>query len=192
MKRAPGGLKIGLLGGSFNPAHKGHRQISLEALKRLQLDQVWWLVSPQNPLKSNIGMAAYENRLAGAQAIARHPKIRASDFEQRHHTRFTIDTLARLPKVYPAHRFIWLMGADNLCQITAWRRWQQIFETVPVAVIDRPGHTYSALAGQAAQYFKTSRLAQPIALAATPAPAWCFLFTRRHTVSASEIRQNGA
>ena len=183
-----GGLKIGLLGGSFNPAHDGHRHISVEAIRRLGLDQVWWLVSPQNPLKPTSGMAPFAERMANAKSAARHPKIRPVDFESRHGTRYTAETLKQLKRVYPHHRFVWLMGADNLCQIPAWRNWRQIFQQVPIAVINRPGYTYQALAGQAAQCFSAYRIKNSHGLINASAPAWCFLFTPLTHLSATGIR----
>ena len=115
--------RIGLLGGSFNPAHAGHRYISTEALRRLDLDEVWWLVSPQNPLKSQSGMAPFSQRLSHAASVARHPRIRVSAIEAEMGTRYTADTLAMLVRRFPAARFVWLMGADNLMQIPKWRDW---------------------------------------------------------------------
>ena len=116
-------LRVGLLGGSFNPAHAGHRYISLEAMRRLELDQVWWLVSPQNPLKAVEGMAPLAERLAVGAAVARHPRIRVLPLETRLGTRYTADTIRRLA-AWPDHRFVWLMGADNLGQLPRWRHWR--------------------------------------------------------------------
>ena len=131
--------RIGLLGGSFNPAHRGHRRISLAALAALGLDEVWWLVSPGNPLKSEAkDMAPFEARLASARRMARRAPIRVSDFEARAGTRFTVDTLARLQQRYPQHRFIWLMGADTVAQFHQWKQWRTIARRVPIAVIARP------------------------------------------------------
>ncbi|MBT4905881.1 MAG: nicotinate-nicotinamide nucleotide adenylyltransferase, partial [Rhodospirillaceae bacterium] len=128
------GRRIGLLGGSFNPAHDGHRHISQLALARLGLDEVWWLVSPQNPLKSEAGMAPFESRLESADRIACDRRIRVSALEAELGTRYTADTLKALQNRYPAARFVWLMGADNLVQISRWRAWTQIFKTIPIAV----------------------------------------------------------
>lgn len=188
------GLKIGLLGGSFNPAHDGHRHISLLALKRLGLDQVWWLVSPQNPLKSAHGMAPLKERLAEAQAVANHPRVRVTDLEIRLGTRFTADTLTKLRRRFPGHRFVWLMGADNLIQIPAWRRWTDIFATVPVAVFNRPDYGYKALAGCAAARFGPYRVKRQAArdLASLPPPAWTFVWESDHPESATAIRGRAA
>jgi nicotinate-nucleotide adenylyltransferase len=131
----------GLLGGSFNPAHAGHRHISLSAIDALGLDEVWWLVSPGNPLKADAtDMAPLAARLASARRTARHAPIRPSAIEQRLGTRYTVDTLAKLVRRYPDRRFIWLMGADNLAQFHRWRQWRRIARTVPIAVIARPGY----------------------------------------------------
>jgi nicotinate-nucleotide adenylyltransferase len=185
-------LKIGLLGGSFNPAHEGHRHISLLALKQLRLDQVWWLVSPQNPLKPRAGMAPFAHRLAGARAMARHPRIRVSDLEARLGTRFTVDTVAALRRRRPQHAFVWLMGADNLVQLPRWRRWREMVESVPLAIFNRAGPDqdggHRALAGPAAARFARYRILRPAELPLTPAPAWCFLFSRLHAASSSAIR----
>lgn len=182
--------RIGLLGGSFNPAHEGHRHISLLALQRLDLDEVWWLVSPQNPLKSARGMAPLEDRLAGARAVAAHPRIRVTDLERRLRTRFTIDTVRALKTRYPAHNFVWLIGADNLAQMPSWKAWDRLFQTVAVAVFARPSYSLKALAGQAASRFSACRLAESQArrLADMCPPAWVFLRIRLHGASATEIR----
>lgn len=132
--------RIGLLGGSFNPAHAGHRHISVEALRRLGLDELWWLVSPQNPLKGAAGMASLDQRLAFARLAARHPRIRPTGIEAALGTRYTADTAAALRRRYPRHRFIWLIGADNLHQVHRWRDWRRLARTIPIAVFARPGY----------------------------------------------------
>ena len=132
-----GVLRVGLLGGSFNPAHDGHRAISLAALRALNLDQVWWLVSPQNPLKPVKGMAGFAERMAGARAVARHPRIRVTDLEARLGTRYTVDTVRRLRARAERHRYVWLMGADNLLQLPRWQGWVEIVRRIPIAVLDR-------------------------------------------------------
>jgi nicotinate-nucleotide adenylyltransferase len=142
-------MRIGILGGSFNPAHGGHRAISLLAMRALGLDEVWWLVSPGNPLKSKAGMAPLAARLASAQAKARGTRIRPTGIEQELGTVFTVDTLAKLVRRYPQHRFIWLMGADNLGQFHRWRDWRRIARTMPIAVIARPGYDAAARASAA-------------------------------------------
>jgi nicotinate-nucleotide adenylyltransferase len=141
--------RIGILGGSFNPAHRGHRRISLAALDALGLDEVWWLVSPGNPLKQRKGMAPFEVRLASARQMARRSRIRASDFEARAGTRYTIDTLSKIHRRYPRHRFLWLMGADALAQFHRWKAWRSVARRVPIAVIGRPGYNGTARAARA-------------------------------------------
>jgi nicotinate-nucleotide adenylyltransferase len=131
---------IGLLGGSFNPAHSGHRAISLQALRALGLDEVWWLVSPGNPLKDQAGMASLESRYLSALAAARTAPIRVTAIERELGTRYTVDTLRLLRRRYPSTRFIWLMGADNLAQFHLWREWREIAKLVPIAVVTRPGY----------------------------------------------------
>ena len=142
--------RIGLLGGSFNPAHGGHRHISLAAIDALGLDEVWWLVSPGNPLKEGKSdMAPFEARLASARLNARRAPIRVSDFEARIGTRYTIDTVAELRLRYPRHRFIWLMGGDTVAQFHQWKDWRKLVESLPIAVISRPGYDRSAHAARA-------------------------------------------
>lgn len=183
--------KIGLLGGSFNPAHEGHRDISLAALAYLGLDEIWWLVAPQNPLKSAAGMAPFDARMAEAEKVASHPRIRVTDFEQRAGTRYTADTLKRLKHKYRAYRFVWLMGADNLATMADWKDWQQIFHLVPIAVFDRPTYTYQALAALAARRFACFRAREQAArtLVTSSPPAWIFVHHRLNPISATEIRQ---
>jgi nicotinate-nucleotide adenylyltransferase len=187
------GRRIGLLGGSFNPAHPGHRHISLVALERLRLDAVWWLVSPQNPLKPVAGMAPYAERLAAARRMARHPRIKVSELESRLGTRYTADTVRALKARFPGVTFVWLMGADNLAQIVAWQNWQQIFTELSIAIFDRPSYSFKALAGKAASRFGKARLRQRAAglLARRRPPAWVFLHCRLHPASATAIRRDG-
>ncbi len=183
-------VAVGLLGGSFNPAHAGHRHISVEALKRLRLDEVWWLVSPQNPLKPVAGMAPLDVRLDHARTVAAHPRIRVSALEADLGSTYTADLLATLPVRFPRARFVWLMGADNMVQIPRWKAWRSIFRSTPVAILDRGTYSYQALTGQAAQRFAAARLPahRAKALAGEDPPAWVFLPIRRHAASATEIR----
>lgn len=139
----------GLLGGSFNPAHGGHRAISLNAIDALGLDELWWLVSPGNPLKPKAGMAPLPARLGSAQRMARRAPIRATAIEAELGTRYTVDTLKRLVRRYPNRRFIWIMGADNLVQLPQWRDWREIARLMPIAVIARPGYNDRAHARRA-------------------------------------------
>lgn len=143
---------VGLLGGSFNPAHGGHRRISLFVLDALGLDEVWWLVSPGNPLKPKAGMAPLEARLASAMAQARGARIVPTAIERQLGTRYTVDTLRKLQLKYPKYRFVWLMGSDNLAQLHQWRDWRRIARTMPIAVIARPGYDARAAASPAAAW----------------------------------------
>lgn len=182
--------RIGLLGGSFNPAHEGHRHVSLEALKRLGLDEVWWLVSPRNPLKSGTDLEPLASRVAGARAVARHPRLRVDAPELALGTRFTLDTVRALRRAYPRARFVWLMGADILPQLVDWKGWRDLFETIPIAAFARPGWSHRALASTAPQAFARYRLDADKArvLASSPAPAWVFVPSRLDTTSATAIR----
>jgi nicotinate (nicotinamide) nucleotide adenylyltransferase/ribosome silencing factor RsfS/YbeB/iojap len=185
------GRRIGLLGGSFNPAHGGHLHISRLALTRLGLNEVWWLVSPQNPLKPTAGMAPFAARLRQAAGIASADRrIHVSDIEARLATLYTADTLKALCRRLPRLRFVWLMGGDNLVQFPYWQQWQDIFHTVPIAVFDRPNSAPKALAGKAARRFAAARLPARAArrLASLPPPAWIFFHTRRDPRSATQIR----
>lgn len=184
------GLRIGLLGGSFNPAHDGHRHLSLVALRTLGLDQVWWLVSPQNPLKAAAGMAGLAQRMVRARRVARHPSIRVTDIETRLGTRYTVDTLTVLCRRMPQHRFVWLMGADNLAQLPRWDRWTRLPQLVPVAVFDRAPHSFSAMTGQAATRFRRAWWPQAGSRALPDArpPAMLFVRMKRHPLSATAIR----
>jgi nicotinate (nicotinamide) nucleotide adenylyltransferase/ribosome silencing factor RsfS/YbeB/iojap len=180
------------LGGSFNPAHGGHLHISLLALKCLAIDEIWWLVSPQNPLKPSAGMAAFADRLEQARRVAAaHPRIVVSDLENRiGSSRYTADTLIILRRCFPRLRFVWLMGSDNLAQIPRWQRWSTIFETVPIAVFARPSYSSKALAGRAARRFARQRILGFAArgLAAMNPPAWAFFHTTLDPRSATRIR----
>ena len=182
--------RVGLLGGSFNPAHAGHLHVSLEALKRLDLDEVWWLVSPQNPLKPKRGMAAFARRLAAARAVAHHPRVKVVDLEARLGTRYTVDTVAALGARFPGTRFVWLMGADILPQLPRWKRWAEIFERVPVAVFARPTYCHNGLAGIAAQRFARHRVAPASArrLASMTPPAWTFFWVALEPSSGTALR----
>jgi nicotinate-nucleotide adenylyltransferase len=153
------GLPItGLLGGSFNPAHGGHRRITQFAAAALGLDEVWWLVSPGNPLKPKAGMAPLEARVRSAQAQARRAPIRVTAIERELGTVFTIDTLRALKRRFPRRRFVWLMGADNLAQFHQWRQWRQIAREMPIAVIARPGYDDDAIASPAMAWLRPYRL----------------------------------
>lgn len=184
-------MKVGLLGGSFNPAHDGHVHISLAALRHLGLDAIWWLVSPQNPLKSTDDMAPLEKRLQSARQITeKHPRLVVTDIEMQMGTRYTADTLEKLHHHFPKTKFVWMMGTDNLQQVHHWQKWRSIFETTPIAVIDRPP-ALGIISGCPAmiRYGKYRRdffRAQNIADA--PTPAWTVLHTPLNNSSATRIR----
>jgi ribosome silencing factor RsfS/YbeB/iojap/nicotinate (nicotinamide) nucleotide adenylyltransferase len=182
--------RIGLLGGSFNPAHEGHRHVSLEALKRLGLDEVWWLVSPQNPLKSDDGMEPLATRLARARMTANHPRIRVDVPELLLGTRYTLDTVRALRRLYPHAKFVWLTGADILPQLVRWQGWRELFAVIPIAAFARPGWSYPALLSTAPRAFARYRLAaeQARGLATCAPPAWCFIPSRLDSHSATAIR----
>lgn len=182
------GLRIGLLGGSFNPAHAGHVHITEVGLRRLGLDYVWWLVTPQNPLKTVRGMAPLAQRLADARALCSHPRVIITDLERCLGTRYTVDTLRRLKQRFAGVHFVWLMGSDNLEQFHRWRDWQTIMRLVPVAVIIRPGSSLAGLRAPAAQRFATSRVSAPGGFALRQPPALIVLDGPRHPLSASAIR----
>ena len=182
--------RIGLLGGSFNPAHRGHRRISLAAMRALDLDELWWLVSPGNPLKPADGMADYEARLQSAKALARRSPIRVSDFERRAGTRYTVDTVTALIKRHPQHRFIWLMGEDTVAQFHRWKDWRRLASMLPIAVVSRPGYDDDARAARAMGWLRW--FVRPRATAkhwtAWSAPAITFLRLPPDTTSATRLR----
>ena len=158
------------------------------------LDEVWWMVTPQNPLKGRTGMAPFEERMAGASRLARHPSIRVTDIERRLGTTYTAEALARLKQCFPKTRFVWVMGADNLAQIPQWQDWTRIFNLVPIAVFDRAPYSFGALAGKAAKAFfrfKKQRV-HACHLAESRTPAWMFFHTRLHPGSSTEIRSGRA
>lgn len=184
------GMRIGLLGGSFNPPHQAHRAISLFALKRLQLDRVWWLVTPGNPLKDNGGLHSLAERAAAAQKMAADPRIEISCLESVIGTRYTADTINYLRKRASRLRFVWIMGADNLAQFHRWQNWQRIAAQVPMAVIDRPPQGYRALTAPAARALARYRLpeAHAVRLADRRAPAWVFLTGLKLNLSSTGLR----
>ena len=186
------GLRVGLLGGSFNPPHEAHRALSLFALKRLQLDRVWWLVSPGNPLKDTSALPALDKRLAAARDVADHPAIQVTGIEAAIKTRYTVDTIAVLRRRFPTVRFVWLMGADNLAQFHRWRSWQSIAGQIPLAVIDRPSDSFRALASPAAQALSRYRHNESSAarLVEFDAPAWLFLHGMKSPLSSTQLRSH--
>lgn len=186
------GQVVGLLGGSFDPAHEGHAHITREALRRFGLDTVWWVVSPGNPLKSE-GPADMARRLEHARIVMDHPRVRVTDIEARIGTRYTAQTLRALRRLYPGVRFVWLMGADNLAQLDRWQDWHEIMESVPVGVLARPGQRISARASRAARIYRAARLPAPAAdlLGQSAAPCWCFVNVPMVDISSSSIRKDG-
>jgi len=192
MPHARPGMRIGLLGGSFDPAHAGHAHVTREALKRFGLDAVWWLVSPGNPLKPR-GPAPMARRIDAARRVMRHPRVEITDLEARWGTRYTAQTLAMLFRHYPGVRFVWLMGADNLAEFHRWENWRWIMGHVPVGVLARPGQRISARLSPAAVQFRRYRLPGRAAarLAQTEAPAWCFVNVPMVDLSSTAIRARG-
>ena len=187
-------LKIGLVGGSFNPSHAGHIHLSIQAYQKLRLDQIWWLVSPQNPLKPSAEMASLPDRLAAARVItAATPFIHVIAPEVRLPSNFTNDTLKYLNKTMPLARLVWIMGADNLIQFRRWKRYRDIIELLPIAVIDRPGYSYQAIsAGQHlfTRRYTASQLRRRLAKIRQGTTGWCFIAGQRHHASATDIRKH--
>ncbi len=185
------GQRIGLFGGSFNPAHRGHFMVALYALKRLQLDWVWWLVSPQNPLKDPAETGEYATRLAYTRRVAHHPRFVVTDLERQIGARTTAETLDRLAPVLKRGRFVWIMGADSLANLHHWHDWLEIPATLPLAVLARPGYSIRSLAGTAAIRFDRERLPPsfPARLPDQNPPAWAFLPMPLRPESSTAIRR---
>lgn len=185
-----GGMRIGLLGGSFNPPHLAHRAISQFALTRLKLDRVWWLVTPGNPLKENGALHALGKRMQAARDVANDPRIAVSCLESVIRTRYTIDTVNFLRRRASGLRFVWIMGADNLAQFHRWQDWQRIAAQMPIAVVDRPPQSFRALASPAARALARYRLPENEAglLADRRAPAWVFLTGLKLSLSSTTLR----
>jgi nicotinate-nucleotide adenylyltransferase len=184
------GMRIGLLGGSFNPPHVAHRAISLFAIKRLKLDRVWWLVSPGNPLKDNGALHELDERAEAARQMASDPRIDVSCLESVIGTRYTVDTISYLRRRFSGLRFVWIMGADNLAQFHRWQNWQRIASQMPIAVIDRPPQSFRALAAPAARALARYRVPENEAsrLANFHAPAWVFLTGMKMNLSSTGLR----
>jgi nicotinate-nucleotide adenylyltransferase len=187
-------LKIGLVGGSFNPAHAGHMHMSLAAYHKLGLDQIWWLVSPQNPLKSSADMTSLPDRLATARDItAATPFIHVIAPEVRLPSNFTYQTLKYLNETMPLARLVWIMGADNLVQFRQWKRYQDIINLLPIAVIDRPGYSYKAISAGRHLFrrrYTASQLRRSLVKTRQNMPGWCFIAGQRHHASATDIRKH--
>ena len=192
MPYARAGQVVGLLGGSFDPAHGGHVHITQAALTRLGLDRVWWLVSPGNPLKKR-GPAPIDVRIARAKSVMQHPKVTVTGIEEQLGTRYTAETISALQQAYPGVRFVWLMGADNLAQFHLWQDWQKIMARVPVGVLARPGDRISARMSRAARIYRTDRLIGRAAqtLGHADAPAWAFVNLPMSQSSSTAIRNAG-
>jgi nicotinate-nucleotide adenylyltransferase len=184
------GMRIGLLGGSFNPPHFAHRAISLFAIKRLKLDRVWWLVSPGNPLKDHAALRDLDERAEAARRMANDPRIDVSCLEAVIGTRYTADTITYLRRRASGLRLVWIMGADNLAQFHRWQNWRRIASEVPIAVIDRPPQSFRAMAAPAAQALSRYRLPENQAgrLADQRAPAWVFLTGMKLNLSSTGLR----
>jgi nicotinate-nucleotide adenylyltransferase len=187
-------MRIGLLGGSFNPPHEAHRAISLTALKRLGLDRVWWLVTPGNPRKDASKLASLESRVAAARTLANHPRIAVTGFEAGSGTAYTVDLIAELKRRFPGVSFVWLMGADNLAEFDRWHAWEKIFAAVPIAVLDRPGFRLKARAGKAAKRFAAYSIDESDArgLAGLVPPAWTILTHTLSPLSSTALRAKKA
>lgn len=185
------GQRIGLLGGSFNPPHDGHRAASLLALRRLELDRVWWLVSPGNPLKDTRHLPSIESRVAAAREVAAHPRIAISAYEQELGSRYTVDVIAAVQRHSPTVRFVWLMGSDAFVDFHLWRKWRSILQRIPLAIVDRPGSTLRATHARAAGALAEARLPERSAarLADTQPPAFVFLHGRRSNLSSTTLRR---
>jgi nicotinate-nucleotide adenylyltransferase len=185
------GLRVGLFGGSFNPAHEGHRAASLLALRRLGLDRIWWLVSPGNPLKDTSILAPLEARIAAARKMARHPKIAVTGVESLIGTRYTYETIAYLKQRCPGVRFVWIMGSDNLATFQHWKRWRDIAALVPIAIIDRPGSTLKPLRSPAGVALAPYRRDESYSLLfpGFEPPALVFLHGPRSPLSSTALRR---
>ena len=184
------GMRVGLLGGSFNPPHIAHRAISLFAIKRLKLDRVWWLVTPGNPLKDHGPLPDLDQRAEAARQMANDPRIDVSCLEAVIGTRYTVDTITYLRRRTAGLRLVWIMGADNLAQFHRWQNWRRIASEVPIAVIDRPPQSFRAMAAPAAQALARYRLPENQAgrLADQRAPAWVFLTGMKSSLSSTGLR----
>ena len=187
------GMRVGLLGGSFDPAHEGHLNICLHSLKCFHLDQIWLLISPGNPMKNQIPLSL-KKRMDYAKKIIRHPQIKITDIETKLQTRFTHHTLLALKKLYPTTNFTWIMGADNLAQVHLWQEWETIFSLMPVGVLARPGQGILARRSPAARKYATHQISenQSRILGTATAPAWCFVSLPMSQTSSSEIRSRGS
>lgn len=185
------GMKVGLFGGSFNPPHAGHLLVAEIAIRRLGLDQLWWMVSPGNPLKDHSDLEALEARVEASRAMVEDPRIKVTGFEAVYDLRYTAETLRFLQRYNPGIHFVWVMGADNLAGFHRWQDWRGIANTFPIAVIDRPGATLSYLSAPMAKVFSRHRMDETDAklLPTARAPAWTFVHGPRSTLSSTAIRK---
>lgn len=185
------GMAVGLFGGSFNPPHAGHALVTETAMRRLRLDQLWWMVTPGNPLKENGGLAPLSRRIALSEAHAKDPRIKVTAFEAGYHVRYTADTIALVQARNPGVNFVWLMGADSLRNFHRWERWREIVRRVPIAVFDRPGATLSFLSSTMTKTFARARIDESDApvLARTKPPAWTFIHGPRSSLSSTALRR---
>ena len=190
MPVAGDGQKIGLFGGSFNPPHEGHLNLCDLAIKRLELDQIWWMVTPGNPLKDTSVLAPLEARIKKCRAMTSHPKIKITAFEAKYKVRYTADTLRVVQRLRPRNDFVWLMGADNLADFHRWQDWREIANMMPIAVIDRPGSTLSYHSSQASIALSQYRIDEADAplLSHMKPPAWTFLHGPRSSLSSTQLR----
>jgi len=190
MPVAGNGQKIGLFGGSFNPPHEGHLNLCDLSLKRLELDQIWWMVTPGNPLKDTSELAPLEERIKKCRAMISHPRIKVTAFEAKYKVRFTADTLRIVQRLRPRNDFVWLMGADNLADFHRWQDWREIANMMPIAVIDRPGSTLSYHSSQASIALSQYRIDEADAplLSHMKPPAWTFLHGPRSSLSSTQLR----
>ena len=184
------GQRVGLFGGSFNPPHEGHVHVCVQALRRLELDQVWWLVTPGNPLKNNSNLAPLGKRLAACEAMTPDPRMKITAFEATLPTSYTVDTISHIVQRNRRAKFVWIMGADNLGQFHLWHRWRDIAGLLPIAVVDRPGSTLAFHSAKAAQALRLARIDENDAplLADCRPPAWTFLHGPRNSLSSTAIR----
>lgn len=183
-------MRIGLFGGSFNPPHAGHRLVSSECLRRLELDEIWWLVTSGNPLKDHSNLAPLDERVRAARDLVLPPRERVTGFEAAHGLKYTFETLSFLTRALPDRRFVWIMGADSLGDFHHWARWTEIFSLMPVAIYARPGSIRRAIASRAATRYRSSRIDETDAplLASLRPPAWVFLNGVTSTLSSTQLR----
>jgi len=192
MPHVEAGLRVGLYGGSFNPPHQGHKLVAEKALRAFQLDQIWWMVTPGNPLKNNHHLMPLEKRLAASCLFVQNPHIRVTAFEFAFKTCFSVDTIAHILRQKPQTHFVWIMGADGLAHFHRWHHWRKIAAMLPLGIVDRPGSSFAALSSRAAQSLSRCRLveAQAARLVLQPAPCWCFIHGRRSGLSSTHLRRN--